>query len=1639
MSLPVELGSILDDNKFKKNKFMIPYYAKSPKVYRVHILAINDDEDGGITDNETIYNRAVDAFITHYFPEYYPFLMLGYSGQIEGLLEEINSFNPHYETLRDEIYDSLSVHKVETLLPLPGQDPRRKVVMESTIDFKLERLAAMTAERLPDMEHALQVFSHERDTGDLGAETTFKMSTMPNTMEQMTGVLDGFGNLARAFQNVASAPMDFNAMQTGTSMIVNAVLQTVYDSISTEEGKGPPAAYDTDYITVYFNDSVLKPQIMSIEYFVLNITATEAEFATVGFISNVKYNPTFQEPLTLGVLKHHNEILQNSSQSSGLNNQSSITQFFKTLGEGQGPTFTPQIGDIPGSLTPGNNIFGNRSSDDLIDMNDIKQLENLFSTVMTAEEVKQLQDSATNPELTNKIIQKQKATKIKAGIQTVKVIDDILNFNFPLFGPNLTKEGRAVNAVLSQFGIQDLAKEAIICLTLGLGATVSRMATAVKNSIVDVATGLRNEPTKPSMELNIERPAMSGMLKNPAAYFSITGSPPIGEQIKNIILNALANAGFEIIKSLTEMIQLNCGEILKDLAGTVDLGREIRERADHAALNIPNLEDLMEAQMSQYDLSLEEGYSYFSDVSRILDPRQICRLLNGPTEVLDSTIDDLIEFNKAYPIRGVKNKLVTRVAILSYFQKLTAQIDTVTFCNDIINDHILSAVQSCNICLDTDLFEANPAIKDLIDIAENGITLIAPKIDFLCPESENYLENPVATHILPNLWNNILDTTKIYMAGSIEAARTSLLDTTIVTRANPELCKAFQAAGVLPQDPPTEMDPAALKFITDLFDFIGDISETTFEVIQDNASACADIDMDKLDEVMSNIDLVVGAINAALGEVPGVIEEVDSKISSLQASLTEGGDNPCAVPHVEYVFPEAFAAAWNGAITTLEPLSMASAMDSPQRFVVEPWSGTGSVQNIFGPSRTYTNTLVTEVKDTEILFKRPNEPNLCRIKYLQPDPLIDHLIEFDYNVVKTDYKGTLTDLVAEEYRLDPEEVDYQTYSMNPYIYNFVAPVMQARDEDPSDVQRVIETIGYDYAESYGSLIQEMFAYIAANGAFSTQRINNLNFFKNNTNCAPENIGDLFDSEGILDQMKKEFAAAACEDDGSSKDKVRNTLYFGLLMMLVQAIIDEFIVKNIIVFTAFRMNEILSPTYPFKEFMINEIVKSFHSVRLDGNDILEREVFGYFNRLSQRASTLERGGITHTYDPETPLPGFEGTEFPLTDKDLIRFLVEERLGYTWSDGNVQRSTLKAIQNIIEPGDDKKSIDEVILDDVFGVSTQLEAPFDPQHGVCPNLESAIMMRGISIWHDTENYQFVTYMQVAVDLCPVGGFTEVSEVGFTLGTIPYPATLTTVATQRQFLKDSPQYQKMINQTFNKNAILMVPIIYNFYLTNKYFTDITDSFRGTKRAIINFMNMTDASSRPPLPNRPNNDYVNSIANGDTGPDLESLAREIFLKFLKETPLQILKGLVELIDPHVAISKMIRDITAEVFLKISQAMTAAIDDAPGPLADSGITGEDLFGLLLCLYNIGNTSLSEVAIPPGAPTGSANSLLFGPRMSLNGVDFKGTIAGMLMLPPTPMGIIYILLEMLKALLDTLPPGDEEEVIEDASESTENEC
>jgi hypothetical protein len=50
---------------------------------------------------------------------------------------------------------------------------------------------------------------------------------------------------------------------------------------------------------------------------------------------------------------------------------------------------------------------------------------------------------------------------------------------------------------------------------------------------------------------------------------------------------------------------------------------------------------------------------------------------------------------------------------------------------------------------------------------------------------------------------------------------------------------------------------------------------------------------------------------------------------------------------------------------------------------------------------------------------------------------------------------------------------------------------------------------------------------------------------------------------------------------------------------------------------------------------------------------------------------------------------------------------------------------------------------------------------------------------------------------------------------------------------------------------------------------------------------------------------------------------------------------------------------------------------------------------------------------------------FFPKITVKGVDFTGTFLGLLMLPPGPFGIVYLLLMLLKnELEDALTPDDE---------------
>ncbi len=242
-------------------------------------------------------------------------------------------------------------------------------------------------------------------------------------------------------------------------------------------------------------------------------------------------------------------------------------------------------------------------------------------------------------------------------------------------------------------------------------------------------------------------------------------------------------------------------------------------------------------------------------------------------------------------------------------------------------------------------------------------------------------------------------------------------------------------------------------------------------------------------------------------------------------------------------------------------------------------------------------------------------------------------------------------------------------------------------------------------------------------------------------------------------------------------------------------------------------------------------------------------------------------------------------------------------------------------------------------------------------------------------------------------------------------------------------PMYKKIFSETFNQEFITMVPVYQNFYLTSRYFGKIETVFDSTKNFIIQaFIDVvTGKDPRGPVGNeRPNAAAaVRNSAGPDFAAQFEGIGRDFILKMLIETPIMILKGLAEMIDPHVALWKMVRNITGMAFDEIIKAIDAAgvlqtmdeeLEDAG--LAPLGLRGEDLIALMLCLLDFGMTKAIEedIAAMPGGAQMLGNEDIINnilPRMSVEGIDFTGTLSGMLMIPPLPFGILYILLDLLK--------------------------
>jgi len=263
---------------------------------------------------------------------------------------------------------------------------------------------------------------------------------------------------------------------------------------------------------------------------------------------------------------------------------------------------------------------------------------------------------------------------------------------------------------------------------------------------------------------------------------------------------------------------------------------------------------------------------------------------------------------------------------------------------------------------------------------------------------------------------------------------------------------------------------------------------------------------------------------------------------------------------------------------------------------------------------------------------------------------------------------------------------------------------------------------------------------------------------------------------------------------------------------------------------------------------------------------------------------------------------------------------------------------------------------------------------------------------------------------------------------------------------------YDILFKQAIGAQDLMGILFLYGFSLSEgqtagkgpehdfkTLFTDTRASLRTILRsALADEGPYTDPESRSASDVARDTALGLALAGG--GPFVE-FGASFILKMLVETPIRILKGLAEMVDPHVVVGKIIRDATGQVIKQVEpywpnvqppipcppfglpdnpearQALTEAFGSG-GAL--EGVT-QETFAKFLDFYISGKFAESFGADPNAREILS----LFIPSVSDKGINIVGTLPYSFMVPPTPLGIAYILFGLLdKDVISLTAPADQ---------------
>ena len=329
---------------------------------------------------------------------------------------------------------------------------------------------------------------------------------------------------------------------------------------------------------------------------------------------------------------------------------------------------------------------------------------------------------------------------------------------------------------------------------------------------------------------------------------------------------------------------------------------------------------------------------------------------------------------------------------------------------------------------------------------------------------------------------------------------------------------------------------------------------------------------------------------------------------------------------------------------------------------------------------------------------------------------------------------------------------------------------------------------------------------------------------------------------------------------------------------------------------------------------------------------------------------------------------------------------------------------------------------------GVITNAELPWDDPAG---HYEQMLLTEEVTETMDTSIPANFRNMVASFGI-PIMEFSvpDLDRGEITLGEVKdyYPYKSSQHSRNLKSSPDYPKFQYFFSKIFDRDLALTTALMNNFYQSETRFSSgINELFYNTVDSAAYLFLTALETPRGSGIREDRSVGIPGVQNPTGGAPAIDM-RGYILKALMEAPLKILRGVCETMDPHVAIMKIIRDVTGQVIDQVINGMEMGLEiageaDPTGVLNAIDIKPEGLVDLMFCGINKANEELIDELWDPAELAGAGDACFdiginappppgLLPKFEIKGIDFTGTLPGLFMMPPGPFGILYFLLGLL---------------------------